>query len=311
MEYRRIGQLQVSVAGLGCNSFGRFVDEGRAVRTVHAALDHGVTFFDTADVYVGVDGSSEMHLARALGPRRDEVVLATKFGKDPFGDLGRSGASPRRIREAVDASLRRLQTDRIDLYQLHEPDSRVPIAETLGALAELVAAGKVREIGHSAFTADMIDEAARAAAVVGAAGFVSTQTEWSLLAREAEKDVVPAARRHNVSVLPYWPLSSGLLTGKYGPDGAADPAWRLARTPNRGHFLTHERVTRLAALRTFARESGRSLLELALSWLASRPEVASVIAGATCPEHAAANAAAVGSRLTDDELRAIDGLTRV
>lgn len=308
METRAIGSLSVSVVGLGCNNFGRRIDADATQRVVDAALEHGVTLFDTADVYGG-EGRSEQLLGRALGRRRDEVVLATKFGM-PL-DEDRRGAHPDYVRRACEDSLRRLGTDHIDLYQLHAPDPEVPIAETLGALDELVRVGKIREIGNSNFDGEQIDEAAGAAREAGTAGFVVAQNRWSALSRRIEEDVVPAAERQGLRILPYFPLASGLLTGKYRPGQDPDPSWRIAGMPEdrRQQLLDEQRLARVAALEEVAAARGHTLLELAVGWLASQPVVASVIAGATRPEQVAANVAAADWRLDDDALAAVDAVT--
>lgn len=308
METRTIGSLQVSVVGLGCNNFGRRIDAGQTQRVVDAALEHGITLFDTADVYGG-DGRSEQLLGEALGGRRDEVVLATKFGM-PLDDE-RRGAHPDYVRRACEDSLRRLGTDRIDLYQLHAPDPEVPIAETLGALDELVAAGKVREIGNSNFSGGHIDEAEQTAREAGTARFVVAQNQWSALSRRVEDDVVPAAERNGLEILPYFPLASGLLTGKYRPGEDPDPSWRIATMPEdrRQQLLDEQRLAKVAALEEVAEQRGHILLELAFGWLATQPAVASVIAGATRPEQIAANVAAADWRLDDAALAAVDEIT--
>jgi aryl-alcohol dehydrogenase-like predicted oxidoreductase len=306
MDTRRIGSLEVSAVGLGCNNFGSRLDERRTAEVVHAALEAGVTLFDTADVYGAT--RSEAYLGRALGDRGDGVVIATKFGMAL--DPERQGARPAYVRRAVEDSLRRLGTDRIDLYQLHRPDPRTPIADTLGALDELVRSGKVREIGCSGFTADQLREARRAAGA--GTPFASVQNEYSLLVREAEREVLPECARQGLAFLPYYPLASGLLTGKYWPGEAPPPDSRLATNQTwAARFLT-DRNRRLAeSLRAFAEGRGRSLLELAISWLLTRPAVASVIAGATTPEQVAANAVAGRWRLAPADLEAIDRLVEV
>jgi aryl-alcohol dehydrogenase-like predicted oxidoreductase len=275
---------------------------------VDAALEHGITLFDTADVYGG-DGRSEELLGRALGSRRDEAVVATKFGMRL--DEQRQGAHPDYVRRACEDSLRRLGTDRIDLYQLHAPDPEVPIAETLGALDELVRAGKVVEIGNSNFSGAQLDEAEQAARDAGGARFVVAQNHWSVLSRDVEEDVVPASERNGLVVLPYFPLASGLLTGKYRAGVDPDPSWRIAQMPEerREKLLREERLRKVAALEQVAGDRGHSLLELAFSWLAVQPVVASVIAGATRPEQVAANVAAADWELDDDTLAAVDGIT--
>lgn len=302
MLSRRIGSLEVSVVGLGCNNFGRRLDEAATRQVVHAALDAGITFFDTADIYGGT--LSEQYLGRALGARRDDVVLATKFGMAV--DDARQGAHPDYARRAVEDSLRRLGTDRIDLYQLHEPDDAVPIADTLGALDEMVRAGKVREIGCSNFSAAQLREA-RAAVPDGAAHFVSVQNEYSLLHREPERGVLEECRRSGTAFIPYFPLASGLLTGKYRR-GQAPPAG--SRLAGKRDGLDERAMQRVEALRAFAEGRGHTLLELAFSWLLARESVASVIAGATTPEQVRANVAAAGWELSADDLAEVDRVAR-
>ena len=309
METRRIGSLTVSVVGLGCNNFGTRLDEKGSAAVVGAALEAGVTLFDTADIYGR--GRSEQQLARALGSHRARVVIATKFGME-MGN-GRKGASPAYIRRAVEESLRRLRTDYIDLYQLHRPDPATPIAETLAALDELVKAGKVREAGCSYFTARELREAGEAAAARGsgaeggAARFASVQNEYSLLNREPEEGVLAECERQGLAFLPYYPLASGLLTGKYHR-GAAPPAGtRLTTNPEWARrFLTDANLAMVERLAAFAASRGRTMLELAVSWLLSRPVVASVIAGASSRAQLDANVAAAGWRLTADDLIGVD-----
>lgn len=295
--------LQVSAIGLGCNNFGGRLD-ARATRTVvDAALDAGITLLDTADIYGGA-GGSETHLGEALKGRRDQVVLATKFGYDGvdmgYGPAAGSRAGRAYIRRAVEASLTRLQTDHIDLYQLHSPDPAVPVAETLAALTELVAEGKIRYIGHSNFSGWQLAEAAHVARETGAAPFVSAQNEWSLLQRSAERELVPAALHYGVGVLPYFPLANGLLTGKIRR-GAPVPAG--SRLEGRDAYLTDERLDIVEALAALADKHGRTVLELAIGWLSAQPGCASVIAGATSAEQVRANAA-VADRPLDAELLA-------
>jgi len=308
MERRKIGSLDVTVVGIGCNNFGTRIDEVATQAVVGAALDAGINLFDTADIYGGT--RSEEFLGRALGTRRDEAVVATKFGM-PL-DEDRKGASAAYVRSAVEDSLRRLGTDRIDLYQLHAPDPTVPIAETLGALDELVRAGKVREIGCSNFGAEQIDEAAQVGADSGIARFVSVQNEYSLLQRAPEQGVLDACERHGLAFLPYFPLASGLLTGKYRRDEEPPAGTRLAAMPaeRRERALSAGRFDRVEKLSAWVEPRGRTLLELAFAWLLARPAVASVIAGATKPEQVHANAGAAEWSLTDDELREIDVLLR-
>ena len=303
MEARRIGSLEVSAVGLGCNNFGWRLDAEQTAAVVHAALDAGITFFDTADVYGGT--RSEEFLGRALAGRRDQVVIATKFGSR-LDDQHR-GARPEYVRQAAEASLRRLRTDRIDLYQLHWPDPEVPIADTLGALDELVRAGRVREIGCSNFSVEQIREA-EAAVRNGAARFVSVQNEYSLLHRDPERDVLPECARLGLAFLPYFPLASGLLTGKYRRGRPAPSGTRIADGGWAGELLTDQNLALVEVLEQFAKSRGRTLLELAVSWLLAQPGVASVIAGATSPGQVKANTAAAGWRLTQEELAEIDGI---
>jgi aryl-alcohol dehydrogenase-like predicted oxidoreductase len=306
MELRSIGSLKVSAVGVGCNNFGMRIDEPQSAAVVGAALDAGVNLFDTADVYGGT--RSEEYLGRALGSRRDEAVIATKFGARL--DDERKGASAAYIGRAVEDSLRRLGTDRIDLYQLHVPDNTVPIEETLGALDALVRAGKVREIGASNFAAEMIDEAETVSRDHGWARFASVQNEYSLLRRLPERGVLDACVRNGIGFLPYFPLASGMLTGKYHRDTAPPAGTRLANAPKerQEQAFSEKNFNRVEALEAWAEARGHSLLELAISWLLARPAVASVIAGATKPEQVAANVAAAGWALRDTDLREIDDL---
>jgi aryl-alcohol dehydrogenase-like predicted oxidoreductase len=305
MEKRKLGSLSVSVVGLGCNNFGIRLDQARTEAVVHAALDLGIDFFDTADVYGGT--KSEEFLGRALGNRRSSVIVATKFGAPV--DEQRQGAKPAYIRRAVEDSLKRLGTDYIDLYQLHRPDPSVPIADTLGALAELVRAGKVREIGSSNFSVEQIREA-DAAARAGGVRFVSVQNEYSVLARAAEDGVLAECVERSIGFLPYFPLASGLLSGKYAKGAPSPEGTRLAGegTPLRARFLSDKNVETAEKLQEFVKSKNRSLLELAFSWLLQQPAVSSVIAGATSPEQIRQNIAAAGWRLSDAELATVDRL---
>jgi len=302
MDTRRIGSLEVSVVGLGCNNFGRRLDSGATSAVVDAALDAGVNFFDTADVYGGT--KSEEFLGRALSRRRDEVVLATKFGAQV--DEQRKGAKPEYVGQAVEDSLRRLRTDRIDLYQLHRPDPEVPIEDTLGALDELVRVGKVREIGCSNFSAEQLRVAERATRD-GGARFVSVQNEYSILHREPERDVLPECERLGIAFIPYFPLVSGLLTGKYRQGQPAPEESRL-QSGRGDSLLTDRNLSVMEELIEFSESRGHTILELAFSWLLTRSAVVSVIAGATSSEQARSNAAAAGWRLTDEELAEIDSI---
>jgi aryl-alcohol dehydrogenase-like predicted oxidoreductase len=306
MDTRRIGSLKVSVVGLGCNNLGRRIDEERSRGVVEAALDAGVTLLDTADIYG--DTRSEEYLGRILEGRRDRVVLATKFGS-AIDEERPGGASPAYVRRAVEESLRRLRTDRIDLYQLHEPDEETPIADTLGALDELLREGKVREIGCSNFTAAQLREAT-AAVASGAAGFASVQNELNLLDRADEREALPEAERLGLAYIPYFPLASGLLTGKYrrgepAPEGARIAGWPADRV---AEVLTEATFYRIDALTRFAEERGHTLLELAIAWLLAKPAVASVIAGATRPEQVAANVDAADWRLNEQDVRLLADL---
>jgi len=308
MEMRRIGELEVSVVGLGCNNFGMRIDEQATRRVVDAAVEAGITYFDTADSYGQT--RSEEFLGSALLGRRDQVVIATKFGSAGSADGTLSGGHPDHVRQAIDDSLRRLQTDVIDHYQFHKPDPTVPLAETMGALASLVEDGKVREIGCSNFDEAMLDEGARLAAERGWAPFRSVQNRYSVLFREPEAAVIEACRRLDVALVPFFPLESGLLTGKVGPGGDVPDDSRLAQMPaeRRANFLDDERLSAVERLTGFAADHGRSLLELAMGYLISEPVVASVIAGATKAEQVTANVAGAGWHLSADERREIAAL---
>jgi aryl-alcohol dehydrogenase-like predicted oxidoreductase len=305
MELRSIGSLEVSVAGLGCNNFGMRIDEDASRAVVDAAIDVGINFFDTADLYGGT--KSEEFLGRALGKRRDDVIVATKFGMmKPPEELGLTGGHPDWVARAVDDSLQRLGTDHIDLYWLHAPDADVPVGDTLEALDRLVNAGKVRELGCSNFSAAQLDEAAKEAEARGVRPFVTVQNDYSLLQREPESEVIPACRRLGLSFVPYFPLASGLLTGKYTRGEEPPEGTRLAQwgKPSDDKFEVVER------LEAFTTERGHRLIELALSWLAGQPTVASIIAGATKPEQVRANVAATTAwKLAPEELAEVDELT--
>jgi aryl-alcohol dehydrogenase-like predicted oxidoreductase len=304
MDMRRIGSLEVSVVGMGCNNFGRRLDAEATSAVVDAALEAGITFFDTADIYGNT--RSEEYLGRALGGRREDVVVATKFGSSI--DEQRKGARPEYVHRAVDDSLRRLGTDRIDLYQLHTPDPGVPIGETLGALDELVKAGKVREIGCSNFSADQLREAEEAARE-DAARFESVQNEYSLLHREPEGEVLPECESSGIAFVPYFPLANGLLTGKYR-QGEDAPAGSRLDSARGERLLTEENLAVVERLIEFSASRGRTVLELAFSWLLGRPAVASVIAGAVSAEQARGNAGAAGWQLTDEELNEVDSIVK-
>ncbi len=309
MRYRQLGTsgLTVSVVGLGGNNFGRRLDRDRTRAVVDAALDAGITLIDTADTYgTDRDGGSESLLGEVLAGRRDEVVLATKFGMDMAGgngpDWGVRG-SRRYIRRAVEASLRRLQTDHIDLYQMHEPDRRTPIAETLAALDELVKAGKVRYLGSSNFAGWQVADADWTARAAGGERFVSAQNHYNLLERDAEAELVPACEHFGVGVLPFFPLANGLLTGKYRRGRPPAAGTRLTDKPD---LLSDHNFDQVEALEKYAAERGISLLDVAIGGLAAQPTVASVIAGATSPEQVRANVAAGGWLPSREDLTALD-----
>ena len=310
MRYRQVGDsgLMVSVAGLGCNNFGRRLDLEATRVVVDAAIEAGITLLDTADIY-GNGGGSEELLGQVLAGRRDQVVLASKFGFQNF-DMGygtAAGAKGGRayIRRAVERSLRRLRTDYLDLYQIHTPDPVTPVAETLAALTELVAEGKVRYLGNSNFTGWQIADAAHVARASGAAPFVSAQNHWSLLERGAEAEVVPAARHFGLGVLPYYPLANGLLTGKVRKGHAAPAGTRLASQPG---YVTGAKLDRVEALISWAGQRGLTVLDVAIGALAAQPGCASVIAGATSPEQVKANAAAADWIPSPADLAELDQL---
>ncbi|MEV6413940.1 aldo/keto reductase [Kribbella sp. NPDC051718] len=311
MEYRQLGDsgLTVSVVGLGCNNFGGRIDADQAEAVVGAALDAGITLFDTADVYRGEQGSSEEILGKALGSRRDDVVIATKFGGDMKGDNGPDWGvrgSRRYIRKAVESSLRRLGTDWIDLYQLHVPDEVTPIEETLAALSELVAEGKVRYLGSSQFAGWQVVDADWAARTNGSQHFISAQNRYNLLEREVEDELIPACEHLGIGVLPFFPLAAGLLTGKYKRGAEAPAGTRLAKQPER---LARADFDKIEALETFAAERDLTLLDVAIGGLAAQPTVASVIAGATKPEQIEQNVAAGLWEPTFEDLATLDELT--
>ena len=306
MRYRTLGNSgpEVSVVGLGCNNFGSRVHEDGTRAVVDAALDAGVTLFDTADVY-GNRGGSEELLGKALKGRRDSVVLATKFGHAMSDDAPPNRGSREYIRSAVQASLKRLGTDWIDLYQYHRPDGVTPIDETLGALDELVREGIVRHVGSSNFDGRQVVEADEIARGRGWARFASAQNEYSLLERGAEDELLPTCERLGIGILPYFPLASGLLTGKYRRGQPAPAGSRLVTRPER---LTPDVFDRVEALERFAEERGATLLDVAVGGLAAQPSIASVIAGATKPEQVRANAAAGEWEPSADDLSELNAL---
>jgi len=307
MRYRQLGRsgLTVSVAGLGCNNFGTRCDRRATRAVVEAALEAGVTLFDTADVY-GNRGGSETLLGQALGARRDEVALASKFGASMGGPPEEARGSRRYVRRAVEASLCRLGTDHLDLYQQHVPDPKTPLEETLAALDELVTDGKVRYVGSSNFAAWQIAEADWIARTEHLTRFVSAQNQYNLLERDLEYEVIPACERYGVGVLPYFPLANGLLTGKYRRGEPAPPGTRLA---GRSDVLNEEVFDRLDALEKYGVERGRTLLEVAIGGLAAQPAVGSVIAGATRPDQVLANVAAAEWEPTPEDVAELAKLT--
>ena len=301
MQSRSIGSLTVSVVGLGCNNFGWRLDAAKTKVVVDAALDAGITHFDTADLYG--EGQSEEYLGKALGARRKDVVVATKFGhtRSAFG----SGARPEHVRRALDGSLKRLGSDYVDLYYLHQPDEQTPIADTLGALDDAVKAGKVREIACSNFSVEQLREAAEAVKR-GAARFAAVQNEFSLVHRDPEQGVLAECGRQKMAFVPYFPLASGLLSGKYRK-GKPIPKGRLSEDRYASN-LSDENLELVERLATCAEGKGHTLLELAFAWLLAHEVVASVIAGATKPEQARANAAAGDWRLSREEMTEIAAL---
>jgi aryl-alcohol dehydrogenase-like predicted oxidoreductase len=310
MDYRRLGDsgLKVSVIGLGCNNFGMRIDQEATNAVIDAAIEHGVTFMDTADVYGG-RGKSEEMMGHALKGKRQQVVLATKFAS-PMGDTpDKRGGSRRYIMEAVEASLKRLQTDYIDLYQMHQPDRDTPIEETLRALDDLVTQGKVRYLGNSNFTGWMIADADWTARSEHMNRFVSAQNNYSLLEARVEHEVNPACERFGLGMLPYFPLASGLLTGKYKRGEAPADGTRLAAWGPRGAAaLNDKNFDRLEALSSWAEARGHDMLDLAFAWLLGNPVVSSVIAGATKPDQVAANAATASWILTPEEVAEVTKL---
>ncbi len=312
MDIRNLGAsgLRVSAVGLGCNNFGQRTDLETSRKVIHRALDLGITLFDTADIYAGM-GGSETVLGTVLGDRRKDIVLATKFSKPMATDGTKQGASRRYIMSAVEASLKRLRTDYIDLYQQHDYDPLTPLEETLRALDDLVTQGKVRYLGNSNFPAWRIAEAEFTARAMNVSRFVSCQDEYSLVVRDIEKDLLPAAREYKLGLLPFFPLASGLLTGKYKRGADAPPDTRFAKSPAlRDRYVTPRNEHMVEKLGAFAQARGHTMLELAFSWLAARPQVASVIAGATRPEQIEENVKAISWTLQAEDLAEIDEITK-
>ncbi len=300
MEHRKIGSLSVSLVGIGCNNFGWRIDAAATAKVIDAALDAGINFFDTADVYGA--GQSEQFIGKALRGKRDRAIIASKFGMR-MGD-GKEGASPKYIHEALDASLQRLGVDTIDLYQIHRPDPNTPVLDTMEALNDAVKAGKVREIGCSNFSAEQM-QAARASH--GPKYFVSVQNEYSLFQRAPEAEVLPECAKTGTAFLPYFPLASGLLTGKYHK-GQPLPEGSRGKDEFGPKVYTDANLARMEKLRAFAESRNHTLLELAFAWLAYRPEVASVIAGAKSPEQVKANATAVSWKLSEADYASVSAI---
>ena len=311
MEIRNLGRsgLRVSAVGMGCNNFGARIDDAAARTVIHKALDLGITLFDTADVY-GERGGSETTMGGILGDARKRIVLASKFAA-PMDDVGiMQGGSRRYIVMAVEDSLRRLRTDWLDLYQMHRFDTATPIEETLRALDDLVRSGKVRYVGCSNFAAWQVADAAWTAKAAMLESFVSCQDEYSLLVRDAEAQLLPAARHFGMGLLPYFPLASGLLTGKYRRNAAMPEGARLTKTQRLSdRYMTTRNWEITEKLSDFAARSGHTLLELAFSWLLAQSPVSSVIAGATKPEQVEQNVAAGAWKMTAAELAEVDALT--
>jgi len=312
MKYRNIGKsgLLVSEIGLGCNNFGGRLDLEATRAVIHKALDSGITLFDTADIYGGA-GASEIQMGKILSSRRKDIVLATKFGF-PVEKAAQKGASRRYIMSAVEASLRRLNTDWIDLYQLHAPDPLTPMEETLRALDDLIRQGKVRYIGCSNLPAWGVADASWIAKHNGLNGFISCQDEYSLVERKVEPELIPAAEAFGLGLLPYFPLASGLLSGKYRKNAEFPEGARLTveqGKPYYNRFLSDDKFDKIELLTAFAEKSGHSLLELAFSWLLGHPVVCSVIAGATKPQQVEQNARATDWVLTTDDYIEIDKIT--
>jgi aryl-alcohol dehydrogenase-like predicted oxidoreductase len=311
MQQRTLGSsdLKVSAVGLGTNNFGGRMDVAATRAVVHKALDCGVTLIDTADAY-GPDGKSEAAIGEVLGPRRKDVVLATKFGLDISGNHKLAGGSRVYVMKAAEASLKRLRTDWIDLYQMHYPDPDTPVDETLRVLDDLVKQGKVRHIGHSNATGAQLDEAMETSKKNKIAAFTATQDQYSLLNRKIEREVVPAIERHKLGFLPYFPLASGMLTGKHR-QGVIQEGSRLAYSKRHiDRFINDANWAKVDALTAFAEKRNHTILELAFAWLLAKPFIGSVISGASTPEQVEQNAKAIGWALTPAEMLELDQITR-
>tara|TARA_B100001029_G_scaffold16416_1_gene10993 strand:+ start:175 stop:1116 length:942 start_codon:yes stop_codon:yes gene_type:complete len=311
MEYRNLGSsgLRVSLVGLGCNNFGMRLDLEETRAVVDRAFDRGITLFDTADMYGG-RGGSETQLGKILGHRRKEIVLASKFGMAMSDDGTKIGASRRYIMSAVEDSLKRLKTDWIDLYQLHQPDPLTPLDETMRALDDLVTQGKVRYIGCSNLPSWQVVESQWLSKSMGLSKFVSCQDEYNILNRNIEEELIPAMQKYGCGLLPYFPLASGLLTGKYKQTAMPTGA-RLTDMPTFANriYLTDENFEIVDKLNAFAKKAGHSILELAFGWMASRPTTASIIAGATRPEQIDANVEAIGWVMSHSEIDEVDKIS--
>lgn len=305
MDRRTIGGaggMEISLVGLGCNAFGGRVDEKGTQAVMDAAIDAGIDFFDTAETYGG--GNSELFMGSGLKGKRNKVFLASKFGFGTPHIAGKNRGSPENIRAALDQSLTKLQTDRIDLYQLHRPDRDTPVVETMGALEDLVTTGKIRLYGCSFFTGAQMQEAVDEANRLDMKGFVTAQNAWNVLEREIEADLIPVCKISGIGLLPYYPIAKGLLTGKYQRDNAAPAGSRL----DGDQYLASANFDLLERLEGYARDHGHGLLTLAISWLAAQPSIASIISGASRPEQLAANAAAASWNLTTKDLEDIDAI---
>jgi aryl-alcohol dehydrogenase-like predicted oxidoreductase len=307
MEYRQLGSsgLRVSAIGLGTNNFGRRMDADQSARVLHQALDMGINLVDTANMYG--DGQSEEYIGRALKGRRSETIVATKVSNSVGDGPNQRGASRQHIINQVEISLKRLQTDYIDLYQIHFPDPSTPIEETLRALDNLVRDGKVQYIGCSNFSAWQVCEAIWTSQMIGCAPFVSIQPEYSLLKRDIEQELLPFCLAYQIGILPYFPLASGLLTGKYSHGEAAPDGTRFRCSPELGNqFMTERNFLHTELLKSFAEEHGHTLTELAFAWLLANPAVSSVIAGATSPEQIVENAQCIQWKLTPNDIEEVN-----
>jgi aryl-alcohol dehydrogenase-like predicted oxidoreductase len=305
MDRRLIGGLDglnVSLVGLGCNAFGGRVDEKGTQAVMDAAIDAGIDFFDTAESYGG--GQSETFMGSGLVGKRNQIFLATKFGLKQSHIEGKNRGSSENINAAIEQSLAKLRTDRVDLYQQHRPDPDTPVAETLGALEDLVTAGKIRFYGCSYYTGAQMQEAVDVANRAGLKGFVTAQNAWNMLERDIEADLIPVCEANGVTLLPYYPIARGLLTGKYRRDSAAPEGSRLAGDKG----LENANYDLLEALEAYAKDHGYDLLTLAMSWMAAQPVIASIISGASRPEQMASNAAAIRWALSDKNLEEIEAI---